>query len=262
MSGCSWPGPGTRVEAVSEVEKHYANLLAEHYTWMLGPDFGELVDGQRLLLAELLGDAPRGLALDLGAGSGIQSIALAQLGFAPVLAVDSSAELLTELGERHAGDHDVQTVHADIRDLEHLAGPDSVAVAVCMGDTLTHLPDRVAVQDLVEQIRRTLSPGGRLVLSFRDLTEVPTGLDRFIPVRSTEDTIMTCFIEQDGDAHVRVHDLIHSRQLGRWALHRSSYRKLILSAEWVAEELRESGLVVDTRTETPSGLQVIAATRP
>ena len=87
---------------MATVREHYDGVLAEHYTRMLG-DFEAKVTEQRALL-ERLGVSARpsgGLAVDLGCGSGVQSVALARLGFR-VLAIDFSQRLLAELGTGRA----------------------------------------------------------------------------------------------------------------------------------------------------------------
>ncbi len=78
------------------VTEHYANILADHYSWLFG-GFGEKAEENRQFFATQ-GISPHrnGVALDLGCGSGFQSIPLAQLGFR-VLALDLSPTLLAEL---------------------------------------------------------------------------------------------------------------------------------------------------------------------
>src|SRR6266540_4215569 len=119
---------------MTSVRDHYEGVLAEHYSRMFG-DFEAKVAEQQTLL-ERLGitvSQDRPVAVDLGCGSGFQSIALARLGFR-VLAIDFSPRLLAELEERARG-LPVEAVTADIRDVAGLA-PSGIEVAVCMGDTL------------------------------------------------------------------------------------------------------------------------------
>ena len=247
---------------MSEVLDHYETLLAPHYTWMLGDDFAGLVEAQRELLAScgITSGAAGDRALDLGCGSGIQSVALAQLGYGTVLAVDISRTLLDELAERAAGFPAVQPMHADLcAGLTGVIEPGSIATALCMGDTLPHLPDRAAVERLLQDVHDVLVPGGRVVLSFRDLTTRLTGADRFIPVRSDRDRILTCFLEDEGD-HVRVHDLVHTRRDdGGWELRTSSYRKLRLAPDRVAGRLEEIGFVEVSARPGPGGAVLTAA---
>lgn len=256
-----------RVDAVSDVAVHYEELLARHYTWMLG-DFDELVAEQHQLLeahgasASETVDGAR-IALDLGCGSGIQSVALAQLGYDTVLGVDLSRTLLAELESRALPFPAIRGVHADIcAGLDRVAGPQTIATAVCMGDTLPHLPDAGAVRRLFDDVVGVLRPGGLFILSFRDLTARRSGLDRFIPVRADPDRIMTCFLEDEGDA-VRVHDLIHSKTPeGTWRLDKSSYRKLRLAPSWVTGQLAEAGFGAISVAPGPRGSCTIAARGP
>ncbi|SOD63932.1 Methyltransferase domain-containing protein [Streptomyces zhaozhouensis] len=235
---------------------HYDRLLAEHYTWMLGGDLPDLVAGQRALLAEwgVLPDGAGRRAVDLGCGPGHTSLALAALGFATVLAVDLSRPLLEELGRHAAEVPAVRPVHADLRTaLREHVGRGTADAVVCLGDTLTHLPTRGDVAALLNDIAAALTPDGTVVLSYRDLTVPLTGTDRFLPVRATEDRIMTCFLEYPDDFDdytVVVHDLVHVRErVGEdWTLKTGSYRKLRVSHEWVLRQCATAGLrVVDER---------------
>ncbi|MFJ9840228.1 class I SAM-dependent methyltransferase [Kitasatospora sp. NPDC101155] len=253
---------------MSTAPEHYDRLLAAHYTWMLGGDIPALAEAQAELLAGL-GVAPEagsGTAVDLGAGPGTQTLALAALGFGPVLAVDTSAPLLAELTESaaKAGHAEaVRTVRADLRGaLPQHTEPGSVAAVVCMGDTLTHLPSRADVAALLRGAAAALAPGGRLVLTFRDLTRPLAGTERFLPVRSTPDRIMTCFLEYPDEDTALVHDLIHTRAGEGWTQQVSSYPKLRLAVGWVEDQVRAAGLEVRHSETNARGLHVLAAVRP
>src|SRR5277367_645289 len=154
---------------MSNVAKHYEQLLAEHYVWMFGLPFEQKVAEQKALLAQVLGTLPatRGAAVDLGCGPGFQSIALAELGYSPVIAVDNSRELLQELEARRRS-YEIESREADITRLDSVAPPESASVIVCMGDTLTHLPSKESVQKLFNDVFQKLAPGGVFVLSYRD----------------------------------------------------------------------------------------------
>jgi SAM-dependent methyltransferase len=243
------------------VADHYDRLLAEHYTWMLGGDLPTLASAQRAFLSEL-GVAPGAvglLAVDLGCGPGHSSLALARLGYGPVYAVDQSQPLLDELAANAADTPAVTPVRADLRNaLPELVRQGSAAVVVCLGDTLTHLPTRGDVGALLREIATALAPGGIAVLSYRDLTVPLTGTDRFLPVRATEDRIMTCFLEYPDDYNdytVVVHDLVHTRRGpgDDWTLRASSYRKLRLAHAWVLEQCRNAGLRVTHERTGPGG---------
>ncbi len=229
---------------MSSVEEHYINLLATHYTWMFGTSFEAKVTEQRAILEDAPAAAPRGLAVDLGCGSGFQTIALAEMGYSPVVAIDTSAELLEELLS-HAGGLDVRVVHGDLLRVGEFCSPASAEVIVCMGDTITHLESKDAVLQLLRVVSDSLAVGGRFVVSYRDLSLEAVGVDRFIPVFGDEERVMTCFLEFDRPESVMVHDLVYRRDGSRWALEKSCYRKLRLGVEWLVEAMREVGFEVE-----------------
>jgi len=241
----------------AEVIHHYEALLAEHYTWMSG-GFAAKVSDQTALLKSL-GPIPSrpGRAVDLGCGPGFQAVALADLGY-QVTAVDLSPSLLAEL-ERHRTHRAITIVEADIRSIAASLTP-GFSLAVCMGDTLPHLPSTEDVWRLFADVFRLLAPGGRLVLSYRDLSIPLTGPDRFIPVRSDTDRVMTCFLEYEPEAVV-VHDLIHVRGPEGWTLHKGCYRKLRLPGDEVGERLTRCGFH-SVQMQSLKGLSVIVAERP
>ncbi len=221
---------------------HYEDLLARHYTWLMGGFSAKLAQAEAFF-AKISG-APQGSgrAVDLGCGPGFQSLALAKAGFS-IMAVDLSPTLLAELtAQARERDLDISTTETDL--VEFMAGQaEPVELIACMGDTLPHLPSREQVSRMFGDAASALEPGGRIVLSFRDLSHELMGTDRFLPVRSDTTTIFTCFLEY-GPEQVLVHDLVYSRlgPDGEWELHKSCYPKLRLAREWVAAELRGAGL--------------------
>ena len=247
--------------AKDEVARHYETLLAANYTWMFGVPFAAKVAEQRELLRRILGDelARPGRAIDLGSGPGYQAIALADLGFGPVVAVDTSQALLNEL-EEHRNNRAIETARADLRDVKRVFEGRSARIIVCMGDTLTHLPDFGSVRALFADAFDLLEAGGLFLLTYRDLSVPLEGLDRFIPIRSDADRIMTCFLEYE-PGFVRVHDLIYTRNGDGWSLQKSSYKKLRLPSAGVADQLTEVGFRV-VMNEPMGRLQGILAKRP
>jgi SAM-dependent methyltransferase len=221
---------------------------------MFGMPFSDKVAEQQSILSKAFTDAnltPSGQAIDLGSGPGFQSFALSNLGFSSILAVDTSPALLHEL-DSHRTSQPIRTALSDIRDLPSLTSPTSANAIVCMGDTLTHLPAKSDVATLFRDAFTALVPGGILLLTWRDLTLELSGPDRFIPVRSDDSTIMTCFLEYDSPDTVQVHDLIYTRQPETqdtaqppiWTLNKSSYPKLRLSAEFLTTQLAQAGFNV------------------
>ncbi len=221
-------------------ERHYARHLARVYTWMFG-DFERMVHAQKEFFEQhsVFPRASR-VALDLGCGSGFQSVALSRLGFS-VVAVDTSPELLDELKTREAA---VQTFQRDLRDLS-FARDLRPELIVCMGDTLTHLDSLDEVRSIVQQSYELLQPGGKLILTFRDLSNAPRELDRFILVRAEAKRILTCFLEDEGEK-VRVFDLLHEKTGETWTLTKSFYRKIKLPLDQVKAALLASGFSAET----------------
>jgi SAM-dependent methyltransferase len=242
-----------------EVQRHYDQLLAAHYGWMSGVSFPEKVAEQQQLLASLgVTGQERGLAVDLGCGPGYQAVALARLGFDTVLAVDTSAGLLAEFAAAK-GEWPVREVYADIRALKTLVPAGTARAVACMGDTLTHLDTRADVSALFSDAHAALMPGGRLVITYRDLSEPVDGLDRIIPVRSDDQRIMTCVLDYAPEA-VTVNDRVHVREADGWRLHKSSYRKLRLPVGDLVSELQQTGFAIEH--SGPAGrLTAIAAAR-
>ena len=121
---------------MTSVEEHYEKLLASHYTWMCGGHERNVLNSKAFF--EKSGVAPGKCrkALDLGCGSGFQSLALAELGF-DVVAVDSSPALVCELRDRQA--RQITVVGGDMRERSAYEKLGPFDVAVCMGDSLTHL---------------------------------------------------------------------------------------------------------------------------
>lgn len=228
---------------MNDAVRHYDELLAAHYSWMVGVPFEEKAAEQKALLQELgLLPGDHGTAIDLGAGPGYQSAALADLGYAPVIAIDTSKMLLEELSAQK-GVRAIETLHGDVRHLSRYAPSESAEVVVCMGDVLPHLERHEDVSALLKDCFAALKPGGRLVLTFRDLSQELAGLDRFIPVQSDADRVMVCVLEYEPRT-VLVHDLIHTRSGGGWRLDKSCYRKLRLAPKDVTRALRDLGFEI------------------
>ena len=222
------------------VKDHYDNLLADHYSWMLGGLDENVARYTEFFKTHLITPLGSGLAVDLGAGSGFQSIPLAQSGF-NVTAIDFSEKLVEEL-RRNSKEFAIAIKRGDLtRFTEELH--DKVELIVCMGDTLTHLKSIEDVTRLFRDVHSVLETEGRFVLSFRDMSAELTGLDRFFPVRMDPDRLFTCFLEYDQD-HVRVHDLIHARTENTWELKKSVYIKLRLSKDWVEDRLSGVGFKI------------------
>jgi SAM-dependent methyltransferase len=222
---------------VASVEKHYDEVLSDVYSWMYGGLDSALARYTDFFATRGLTPRGSGRAVDLGAGCGFQSIPLARLGFS-VTAIDLDRKLLAEL-DRNAGSTPITVIRDDLSNFgRHVAEP--VELVVCMVDTLVHLESKGTVIELFAKVRAALEPGGRFVITYRDLSREATDLDRFVFVRSDDTTIFTCFLEYEPET-VKVHDLVHRKQGGQWKLYKSFYRKLRLARSWVESELDRAG---------------------
>lgn len=240
---------------MASVTEHYERVLSAVYAWTAGGAEAAVSAGAAEIDALNLDLAPGALAVDLGAGFGMHAIPLARRG-ARVVAIDSSAVLLEQL-KKLAGDLPVVTVHDDLLAFRaHVT--EKAALLLCMGDTLTHLPEHTHVDLLVQEASEALSPGGRFVLTFRDFSEPLLDEQRFIPVRSDERRILTCFLEYDEDS-VLVHDILHEREGDSWATRVGSYRKLRLSPDRVIASLESFGFEV-RHEPGPRGMVRLLAT--
>jgi ubiquinone/menaquinone biosynthesis C-methylase UbiE len=144
----------------ASIAEHYDTHLAEHYTWLFGGLPQRAAENKKAFLELGLGGKQGARALDLGAGSGFQSIPLAELGYA-VTSVDLSRKLLDELAANAKG-LPITIKHEDF--LRTLAASEpGLELCVCMGDTLTHLSSFGDVQRVFREVHRVLAPGGVFV---------------------------------------------------------------------------------------------------
>ena len=81
---------------MASVKEHYQSHLSDYYSWMYGGFELKVSENRRFFQDQHVRPEHSGLAVDLGAGSGFQSIPLAELGF-KVTAIDLSQKLLDEL---------------------------------------------------------------------------------------------------------------------------------------------------------------------
>jgi SAM-dependent methyltransferase len=237
---------------MATAQQHYDDLLGAHYAWSVA-GAGDPFERAAAWLArhDLAGF---GRYLDLGAGFGAHAVPLARAGKA-VTAVDFHAGLLADL---RAAAPSVDTHQADlVAFVEAAAGAAARWDAVlCLGDTLTHLPDRPAVERLLAAAARVLAPGGVLALGYRDYSGPPrTGLDRFIPVRHDAHRALICCIDPVDADHVSVTDLVTTVTADGLRTQIGSYLKLRLTPADVAGWAAASGLGLD-RSATDAGQQV------
>ncbi len=239
---------------MSEVLRHYEALLGPLYSWSLG-DFDARVEASRAFFATHLAVKNAPAALDLGCGTGVQTLALAQLGF-KVTGVDFSPRMLAEYSARTAS----VGARAVVSDLTEFDVGTGFAVAVCFGDTVAHLADLAAVRSLCRRTFQALCPDGVWLLSTRDHSVVLEGDARFLMIRADDDRSMICFVEDAGE-RIRVTDLIETRGSSGATLQSNSYWKLRVSPKSLTLELSAAGFRVES-LGVHQGQYVLAAHKP
>jgi ubiquinone/menaquinone biosynthesis C-methylase UbiE len=120
--------------------------------------FGQVLDR----LIQLSSPKPTDACVDLGAGTGFVTTALAPL-VGSVLAVDISTSMSASLAERAARDG-LRNVSAEVGDLREFQLPPASVDLVVSSYALHHLTD-TEKQALVARAAGWLRPGGRLVIA-------------------------------------------------------------------------------------------------
>ena len=241
---------------MASVSEHYAKHLGSIYIWMAGGVESAVKRGAAEIETIHALSPDGSVAVDLGAGFGMHSLPLAHQGFS-VIAIDTCTELLEEL-RRRRDNLPIQTIEDDLLEFRrHLTT--EAQIVLCMGDTLTHLPDSESVLKLISEVAESLMIGGRFIITFRDYSQALTGEQRFIPVRSDDSRILTCYLEY-ADSHVTVHDILHELDASGWHLRVSSYRKLRLVPDWICTALESSGFEV-RREPGLAGMVRLVSTR-
>ncbi|MBI3135099.1 MAG: class I SAM-dependent methyltransferase [Bacteroidetes bacterium] len=222
------------------VKAHYDNHLAHFYAWMSGDRQTRQQEFSAFLQRHEICPQHTANAIDFGAGHGLQSIPLAQTGF-NVRAIDFNLQLLDELNQNKS-DLPITTIPDDMRHvLKHADfNPELI---VCCGDTLPHLESEEEVCSFLTDCYSILTKGGKLLLSFRDYTDALCGDARFIPVKSDDTRILTCFLEYKSDK-VHVTDLCYEKEAGNWKQKVSSYTKTRLSPTTVSARLEQAGIII------------------
>ena len=90
---------------------------------------------------------------------------------------------------------------------------------------------------------KNLSEGGIFITSYRDYSIELTDTNRFIPVRSDENRILTLLLDFEDDK-VLVTDLLHEKSGDGWNQKLSSYYKLRLNQGLVEDFLLQNGFQI------------------
>ncbi|MBP9095395.1 MAG: methyltransferase domain-containing protein [Ignavibacteria bacterium] len=236
------------------VKEHYDNHLGNFYSWMLG-DFDTNEERMReFFAAHGIASQTNQTALDLGCGNGIQSVALAKLGY-KVKAVDFNEQLLNELSG-HKSYFDIEVINSEF--INYLNSVNKkFSLITSMGDTILHLESREWVKEFIKLCYENLEQGGKLILSFRDYTNELKGDARFIPVKSDDTRVMTCFL-QYSDEYINVTDLLYEKINGEWMQFVSSYKKVRVLPEEIEKYLKDAGFEIESNENINRMIYLIA----
>lgn len=241
---------------MTTVKEHYETHLGDFYSWILGDFETKQREHQQFLEQNNIVPPSTKIAIDLGAGNGIQSVSLAKLGF-DVKAIDFNKQLLAEL-EINRQDLPIEIIEDDIRFIKKYA-ESRPELIICWGDTLTHLESIVEIEQLIADCSEILADDGKLILSFRDYEHALVGDERFISVKNDETKILTCFLDYE-ESKVRVTDLLHYKTENGWLQKVSSYYKVRISPKYVESIILRNGLTISFN-EIVNRLDTIIATK-
>lgn len=221
------------------VKEHYDEHLGYFYSWMLGDFSTKANEFKKFLDDNSISPNTTKIAIDLGAGNGIQSVPLSEQGF-KVIAVDFNEQLLSEL-HSNSKKSDITIINDDIRKVKSFA--EHPELVVCCGDTLSHLDSKQEIETFISDIAGSLIDKGKVIFSFRDYSTALTGADRFIPVKNDESKILTCILDYKDD-YVFVTDLLYEKTDAGWQQKVSTYKKVRLLTNDIISYLSLNGFSI------------------
>ena len=236
------------------VKEHYDNHLGNFYSWMCGNFEEQQRAYQQFFTTNKIVPLSSKIAIDLGAGHGIQSSVLAKIGF-KVQAVDFNEQLLFEL-KNNTQNLSVSSINEDIRFVKKYKDliPELI---LCLGDTIAHLDSKEEIEQFIKHVYETLIPKGKFILSFRDYGTELLDDARFIPVKSDSDKILTCFLEYFPEK-LRVTDILYKKVDENWIQTLSSYYKVRVTKEYIISCLKTVGFEITFIDTTSRMITIIA----
>lgn len=236
-----------------KTKNHYENHLSNYYSWIYGGNEENIQKNRQFFEFYKIKPFSSKVAIDLGAGSGFQSIPLSQIGFR-VTAVDFCKKLLNEIDKK---EFNIEIIEDDILKYQNYSNRNPELI-ICMGDTITHLPDLDSVIGLIDNSYKELISKGKIILTFRDLTFELKESERFIPVKNDSDKIFTCFLEYHSD-YLDVYDIVNEYKNDKWIQKVSTYKKIIISEEEIKTIFHDLGFKIDFYNKEKGMITIIGS---
>lgn len=157
---------------------HFYNQIAEFYDEMI--DFHSRIEREKEILRNLVETFHIKTALDVGAGSGVHSIALAQLGV-NVEAVDPSQQMVQRLREN------AQQMGVDLSthvgEISGIAFREKYDAVFCVGNTLPHFRNKKELYRSLKVMHAVLAAEGVLILQFLNYSRFLCTKKRILSVK-------------------------------------------------------------------------------
>ena len=136
------------------------------------------------MLEEILGSGPSRRVLDLGCGTGEHSRYLVSQGY-EVVGVDSSASMIASSREEPvpAG---LSLVAGDVCQIADLV-EGRFGGAICLGNTLPHIQQPAALQNMLMGLRRRLLEGAPLLIQLLNYERIFQRQERHLPLNFRSD---------------------------------------------------------------------------
>ena len=174
--------------------EEFYDELAEDYDAMT--QFAVRLEKQKRVLAGVLDLLPARNVIDMGCGTGVHAVALAQLGV-EVTGVDVSARML-DRARAHAGRHatvDSAPIHFRQGDFLTPLPTESADLLLCFGNSLPHLPAPADLAGVFAHWRRLLIPDGRILVQLLNYRNVLRRRERIVNIRREDDTTIVRFYD-------------------------------------------------------------------
>jgi SAM-dependent methyltransferase len=155
------------------------------------------------LLEQVLGGGPSRRVLDLGCGPGEHARFLAAQGF-EVVGVDRSASMIASALEDPVPEN-LEFIEGDLSRIDDLI-QGQFGGAICLGNTLPHILQVEALQDMFRGLRRHLLPTAPLLIQLLNYERIFQRGERYLPLNfrsdGEEEIIFLRLMELEDDGQV------------------------------------------------------------